>query len=80
MTFDALTLFGLVTLSVMLVFYAYEDKSHWCVFGFMVSCALASVYAFLQGTWPFGIVEIFWTLVAFKRWRDRVHSDSSVGA
>ena len=66
---DLLTLFGLVTLTVMLVFYAFEERSHWCIFGFMVACALASVYAFLQGSWPFGVVEAIWSLVAVRRWQ-----------
>ena len=71
MTLDALTVFGLVTLSVMLLFYAYEDASPWCIFGFAIACAAASAYGFLQGAWPFGVVEAIWTVVALKRWQNR---------
>lgn len=68
---DALTLFGLASVSLMLAFYAFEDVSHWCVFGFAVACVLASAYGFLQGAWPFGVVEGIWAVIAFKRWQKR---------
>jgi phosphatidylglycerophosphate synthase len=66
---DRLTLFGLVAVSLMLVFYALEQRSTWCLLGFAVACALGSTYGFLQGAWPFGLVEGIWTLVALQRWR-----------
>ena len=56
MTFDALTLYGLVSVSLMLLFYAFEDNSQWCILGFAVACAMGSIYGFLQGAWPFGLV------------------------
>lgn len=41
----------------------------WWVLGFAGSCALGSIYGFLQGTWPsFGLVEGVWSLVALRRW------------
>jgi hypothetical protein len=55
----------------MLVFYALEDRSHWFVLAFAAACALASVYGFLQGAWPFGAVEAIWAVVALYRWRTR---------
>ncbi len=54
---SGLTIFGLFAVSAMLVFYALEDRSHWCVLGFAGACALGSIYGFLQGAWPFGLVE-----------------------
>jgi hypothetical protein len=71
MIMDGLTLFGLVAVSLMLVFYTFEDISHWCVLGFAVSCLLGSVYGFLQGAWPFGVVEAIWAFIALKRWQKR---------
>jgi hypothetical protein len=68
---DALTLFGLFAVAAMLVFYAFEDRSAWFVLAFAAACAMGSVYGFLQGAWPFGLVEAVWTLIALKRWRDR---------
>lgn len=64
-----LTLFGLVAVSLMLIFYAAEARSHWCVLGFAGACAMGSVYGFVQGAWPFGLVEAAWSIVAFRRWR-----------
>lgn len=65
---DPLTLFGLFAVTSMLIFYALEARSHWCVLGFALACALASAYGFLAGTWPFGVVEAIWALVALSRW------------
>jgi hypothetical protein len=65
---DALTLFGLFAVSAMLVCYALEARSRWYVLGFAASCALGSAYGFLQGAWPFGVVEAIWSLVALRRW------------
>jgi len=31
-------------------------------------CGLGSIYGFLQGAWPFGVVEAVWMVVAFRRW------------
>ena len=67
---DALTLFGLVAVTAMVTCYALEKKSPWFVLGFAASCALASAYGFLIGSWPFGLVEAVWSLIALKRWRD----------
>jgi hypothetical protein len=65
---NALTLFGLVAVTLMLLCYACEDRGRGWVLGFAGSCALGSAYGFLQGAWPFGIVEAIWALVALKRW------------
>ncbi len=65
---DSLTLFGLFAVSAMLLTYALEEKSHWFVLGFAASCALDSVYGFLQGAWPFGLVEAVLSVVSLKRW------------
>jgi hypothetical protein len=65
---DALNAFGLFAVSAMLVCYALESRSHWFVLLFAVSCALGSVYGFLQGAWPFGLVEAVWSGVAPRRW------------
>jgi hypothetical protein len=65
---DALSLFGLFAVSLMLAFYALEDRSAWFIAAFAGACILASIYAFLQGAWPFGIVEAVWAVVALRRW------------
>jgi hypothetical protein len=66
---DRLTLFGLFAVTAMLVFYALERRSPWFILAFAAACALGSAYGFLQGAWPFGIVEAVWSIVALRRWR-----------
>jgi len=65
---DRLTIFGLFSVTAMLIFYALEHRSHWFILAFAVSCVLGSIYGFLQGAWPFGLVEVVWSIVALKRW------------
>ena len=66
---DTLSAFGLSAVIAMLVFYALEEKSPWFVLAFAGACGLASIYGFLQGAWPFGLVEAAWLVVALHRWR-----------
>jgi hypothetical protein len=68
---DGLTTFGLLAVTAMLVFYAMEDRSHWFILAFAGACAMGSAYGFLQGAWPFGIIEVNWAIVALRRWRAR---------
>ena len=68
---DGLTLFGLFAVTLMLVTYALEDRSRGFILAFAVACALGSVYGFLQGAWPFGLVEAIWAGVALRRWSVR---------
>jgi len=65
----ALTIFGWMSVTAMLVFYALEKRSRWFILAFAVACALASVYGFLQGSWPFAAIEAIWSVVALNRWR-----------
>jgi len=66
---DLLSAFGLLAVTLMLVFYAFEDRHALFVLAFAGACVLGSVYGFLQGAWPFGIVEAIWAAVAIRRWR-----------
>ena len=68
---DKLTIFGLLAVTPMLVTYALEKRSHWFILAFAGSCVLGSAYGFLQGAWPFGLVEGIWSLVAIRRWWQR---------
>jgi hypothetical protein len=65
---NGLTAFGLAAVTAMLITYAFESRSHWFVLAFATSCWLGSLYGFLQGAWPFGVVEAIWGLVAVWRW------------
>lgn len=69
---DGLTLFGLVAVAAMLVVYALEHRSSAYVLAFAFASLAAAAYGFLQGAWPFGVVEIAWAGVAVQRWRRRV--------
>jgi len=76
---NPLTLFGLFAVTAMLLTYAMEDRSPWFILGFAAACVLGSAYGFLQGAWPFGLVEAIWSLVAARRWlRARRTNDKSV--
>ena len=55
-----LHLFGLFAVTAMLVCYAFEARSSWFILAFAVACWLGSAYGFLQGAWPFGLVEAIW--------------------
>ena len=68
---DLLSLFGVFAVTLMLVCYALEDRSAWFVLAFAGACVLGSAYGFLQGAWPFGVLEAIWAGIAFQRWRNR---------
>jgi 4-amino-4-deoxy-L-arabinose transferase-like glycosyltransferase len=63
-----LNAFGLIAVTLMLVFYALERRGRWYTLAFAFACGLGSAYGFLQGAWPFGLVEAVWSLVAVRRW------------
>ena len=63
-----LSIFGLFAVTAMLVCYTLEKRSPWFILAFALSCGLGSAYGFLQGAWPFGIVEAVWSGVAVRRW------------
>jgi uncharacterized membrane protein len=63
-----LTLFGLCAVTAGVLFYALENFSPWFIFAFAIANAMAGIYAFLQGAWPYALVEVVWTLVGLWRW------------
>jgi hypothetical protein len=64
-----LTFFGVSVLTFMMLMYALESRHRGFVLAFALGCALSSVYGFLSGAWPFGVVEAIWTVVALQRYR-----------
>jgi hypothetical protein len=62
-----LTVFGVLAVTAMLVFYALEGRSPVFVLAFALACLASSAYGFLQGAWPFGVVELIWSGVAVRR-------------
>lgn len=71
---DPLTLFGLFAVASMLATYALEGRSPWWTLAFAGACLLGSAYGFLQGAWPFGVLEALWAGVAAWRWRGRMRA------
>jgi hypothetical protein len=69
---DPLTLFGVFAVTAMVILYALEDRSPRFVLAFAGACVLASIYGFLQGAWPFGVVEAIWAAIAVQRWRRKL--------
>jgi hypothetical protein len=65
---DRLTLFGLFAVTMMFVCYTLDHVNTWFILAFSGACVLGSIYGFLQGAWPFGVVEALWAVVAARRW------------
>jgi hypothetical protein len=59
---------GVFAVTAMLVFYALEHRTRWIILAYAGACLHASAYGFLQGAWPFGVVEAIWSVVAVRRW------------
>lgn len=68
---DGLTAFGLFAVIAMVICYAMEQRSPLFILGFAAACVLGSIYGFLQGAWPFGVVEAIWAVIALRRWTGR---------
>ncbi|MBS1883476.1 MAG: hypothetical protein JSS97_11045 [Actinobacteria bacterium] len=64
-----LTLYGAAAVTFMMLMYALESRGRGFVLAFAVGCLLSSVYGFLSGAWPFGVVEVIWSAIAVRRYR-----------
>jgi hypothetical protein len=64
----AVTIYGVCAVTFMMVMYAMESRGHRYVLGFAFGCVLSSLYGFLSGAWPFGVVEGIWSVIAFRRY------------
>jgi hypothetical protein len=62
-----LSAFGLFAVTLMVVSYALERQSPWFILAFAGACVLGAIYGFLQGAWPFGLVEAVWSAIALRR-------------
>ena len=63
------TIYGVVSVSFMMMMYALERRGRGFILAFALGCALSSSYGFLARTWPFGVVELVWTGIALRRWQ-----------
>ena len=66
----AVTLYGVLALSFMMVMYALERRGRNFILGFAIGCVLSSLYGFLSGAWPFGVVELVWAGIALRRFAE----------
>ncbi len=64
------TLYGVGAVSFLMVMYALEGRGPRFIALFALGCVLSSIYGFLSGAWPFGVVELIWAAVALRRFRD----------
>jgi hypothetical protein len=53
-----LTAFGVAALTFMMLMYALEHRHP------------RFTLAFAAGTWPFGVVELMWSAIAVRRYRE----------
>lgn len=63
------TLYGVFAVTFMMAMYAAERRDRRYILGFALGCVLSSVYGFLSGAWPFGAVELVWSIIAVRRYR-----------
>jgi len=63
------TIYGVLAGGFMMTMYALEHRHPRLVIGFACGCLLSSVYGFLSGAWPFGVVEAVGAVVAVRRYR-----------
>jgi hypothetical protein len=64
-----ITVYGILALGFMMVMYALERRGRMFILAFALGCLLSSVYGFVSGAWPFGVVEAIWCVVAAQRFR-----------
>ena len=78
----AVTIYGVCAVTFMMLMYAFERRGRIFVLGFAVGCVLSSAYGFLSGAWPFGVVELIWAGIAFRRFLDTpaTPADTAAGA
>lgn len=64
-----ITVFGVVAVTFMMVMYALERRHPAFILAFAAGSLMSSMYGFLAGAWPFGVVEIIWSAVAVRRYQ-----------
>ena len=66
----AVTIYGVCAVSFMMIMYAMERRGRGYVLAFAFGCVLSSIYGFLSGAWPFGVVELIWAGIAVRRYQE----------
>jgi hypothetical protein len=68
----AVTIYGVCAVTFMMGMYALERRGRRFVLAFALGCVLSSIYGFLSGAWPFGVVELIWSGIAVRRYLDPI--------
>lgn len=68
----AVTIYGVCALTFMMIMYAMERRGRGFVLAFAMGCILSSIYGFISGAWPFGVVELIWAGIAVGRYQAAV--------
>src|SRR3989304_2458753 len=76
---DWLLLFGSLAVGAMLLTYWLEEQGSVFILGFALAGAASPVYGWLAGTYPFGVIEAVWALIALRRWRRRIRREAALG-
>lgn len=63
-----LTAYGVLALTFMMTMYALERRGPPFILLFALGCLLSSIYGFLAGAWPFGVIEAIWCAIALRRY------------
>ena len=63
-----LTAYGVLSLTFMMTMYALERWGRIFILLFALGCLLSSIYGFLAGAWPFGVIEAIWCAIALRRY------------
>jgi hypothetical protein len=63
------TAFGVVAVTFMMLMYAFERRHRRFILAFALGCLLSSLYGFLAGAWPFGVIELVWAGVAIRKFQ-----------
>jgi hypothetical protein len=61
----------------MMLMYALEHRHPGFVLAFACGCALSSTYGLPAGTWPFGVVEAIWAVIALRRYQGLRHQHAA---
>ena len=62
---------GIFAVCAMVLCYSFEDRAPVFTLMFALSCAVATLYAFLIGSYPFMFAEGIWALIALRKWFKR---------
>jgi hypothetical protein len=71
------TVYGVAALTFMMTMYALERRGPRFVLAFAIGCLLSSLYGFLSGAWPFGVVEAIWAVIALRRYTTGLQGEAT---